>query len=144
MVSLTLRVCISSAEPTCVRPGYGALPGHTGVGRLADQYVWQDDTWRKGGSLSPGRCPGPVLLTCRRLFHHHTDTAPLLHHFQTLTTRLTSSNNRLDGLVIKASAFEAEDPGFESRLRRDFLGRVMPVTLKKWHSSSYPDRRLAL
>ena len=29
---------------------------------------------------------------------------------------------RLDGLVDKASASRAEDPGFESRLRRDFSG----------------------
>ena len=30
--------------------------------------------------------------------------------------------NRLDGLVVKASASRAEGPGFESRLRRDFSG----------------------
>ena len=29
---------------------------------------------------------------------------------------------RLVGLVLKASTSGAEDPGFESRLRRDFLG----------------------
>ena len=29
---------------------------------------------------------------------------------------------RLVGLVVKASAWRAEDPGFESRLRRDFFG----------------------
>ena len=29
---------------------------------------------------------------------------------------------RLDGLVVKASASRAEDPRFESRLRRDFFG----------------------
>ena len=35
----------------------------------------------------------------------------------------------LFGLVVKASASRAEDPGFESRLRRDFFrGRVIPVT----------------
>ena len=28
----------------------------------------------------------------------------------------------LVGLVVKASASRAEDPGFESRLRRDFFG----------------------
>ena len=31
-------------------------------------------------------------------------------------------SNRLVGLVVKASASRAEDPGFESRLRRDFCG----------------------
>ena len=54
------------------------------------------------------------------------------------------SSNRLAGLVVKASASGAEDPGFESRLRRDFsryshtsdlkndtpvLGLVSPVSV---------------
>ena len=30
--------------------------------------------------------------------------------------------HRIVGLVVKASASRAEDPGFESRLRRDFSG----------------------
>ena len=34
----------------------------------------------------------------------------------------TSSSDRLVSLVVKASAFRAEDPGFESRLRREFFG----------------------
>ena len=39
--------------------------------------------------------------------------------------------DHLVGLVVKASASRAEDPGFESRLRRDFVrGRVIPVTQK--------------
>ena len=33
-----------------------------------------------------------------------------------------SQSDRLVGLVVKASASRAEDPGFESRLRRDFFG----------------------
>ena len=33
-----------------------------------------------------------------------------------------SLSHRLFGLVVKASASTAEDPGFESRLRRDFFG----------------------
>ena len=32
------------------------------------------------------------------------------------------SEDRLVGLVVKASASRAEGPGFESRLRRDFFG----------------------
>ena len=36
-------------------------------------------------------------------------------------------SDRLVGLVVKASASRAEDPWFESRLRRDFFrGRVIP------------------
>ena len=45
-------------------------------------------------------------------------------------------SDRLVGLVVKASASRAEDPGFESSFRRDFSGRVIPVTSKlaiKWH-----------
>ena len=36
--------------------------------------------------------------------------------------RSPSLSHRLVGLVVKASASRAEDPGFESRLRRDFFG----------------------
>ena len=39
-----------------------------------------------------------------------------------LLTPLLFKRDRLVGLVIKASASRAEDPGFESRLRRDFVG----------------------
>ena len=35
---------------------------------------------------------------------------------------ITSVLDRLVGLVVKASASRAEDPGFQSRLRRDFSG----------------------
>ena len=45
---------------------------------------------------------------------------------------------RLVGLVVKV------DPGFESRLRRDFFGVESYQWLKNWHSSDYPARRLAL
>ena len=48
--------------------------------------------------------------------------------------------DRLGDLVVKASASRAEDPGFESRLRRDFFG--VRVILNNWHSSGYPARRL--
>ena len=36
--------------------------------------------------------------------------------------RMDLRTNHLGGLVVKASASRAEDPGFESRLRRDFSG----------------------
>ena len=44
----------------------------------------------------------------------------------------------------KASASRAEDPGFESRLRRDFWGVKSYQWHKNWHSSGYPARRLAI
>ena len=37
-------------------------------------------------------------------------------------TFIRLEQNRLVGLVVKASASRAEDPGFESHLRRDFFG----------------------
>ena len=36
--------------------------------------------------------------------------------------RVSGHANRLVGLVVKASASRAEDPGFESHLRRAFWG----------------------
>ena len=49
------------------------------------------------------------------------------HHFfvyRQQANHLTPNctQNRLVGLVVKASASRAEGPGFESRLRRDFFG----------------------
>ena len=38
--------------------------------------------------------------------------------------------DRLGGLVVKASASGAEDPGFKSRLRRDFSGSSHTSDLK--------------
>ena len=35
---------------------------------------------------------------------------------------LRNTSYRLVGLMVKASASRAEDPGFESRLHRDFSG----------------------
>ena len=51
---------------------------------------------------------------------------------------------RLVGLVVKASTSGAEDPGFEPLLRRDFSGVELYQSLKHWHTSGYPARRLAL
>ena len=40
----------------------------------------------------------------------------------TIQSSALSTSYRLAGLVVKASASRAGDPGFESRLRRDFSG----------------------
>ena len=58
-----------------------------------------------------------------------------------VTSRL---RDRLVGLVVKASPSRAEDPGFESRLRRDLSGIESYQWLQNWHSSGYPARCLAL
>ena len=42
----------------------------------------------------------------------------------------TRTNDRLGGLGVKASTSGAEDPGFESRLRRDFSGSIHTSELK--------------
>ena len=39
-----------------------------------------------------------------------------------MARRSSPLDDRLVGLVVKASASRAEGPGFESRLRRDFFG----------------------
>ena len=43
---------------------------------------------------------------------------------------LNQHADRLVGLVVKVSASGAEDPGFESRLRRDFAGSSHTSDLK--------------
>ena len=52
--------------------------------------------------------------------------------------------DRLVGLVVKASASRAEDPWFESRLRRDFCGVESYQWLTNWRSFGYPARHLVL
>ena len=51
------------------------------------------------------------------------------HCSQDLSPSLPS-HDRLVGLVVKASASGAEDPGFESRLGRDFSGSSRTSDLK--------------
>ena len=49
----------------------------------------------------------------------------------------------LDGLLVKASASRAADPGFDSSLRpEDFSGSSHASDLKNWHSRDYPARRM--
>ena len=62
----------------------------------------------------------------------------------TLVANWQGQCDRLVGLVVKASASRVEDPGFESRLRRDFSGVESYQWFKNWHSNGYPARRLVL
>ena len=57
----------------------------------------------------------------------HTRSDTLLSPLLLSTPSSPPPSDRLVGLVVKTSASRAEDPGFESRLRR---GRVIPVTSK--------------
>ena len=64
---------------------------------------WKRETWGRGGGLtSSGIIPHFTLL-------HLGVVHPL-------------QDDRLVGLVVKASTSRAEDPGFDSCLRRDFFG----------------------
>ena len=93
----------------------------------SENYVNFDDYYGASDCLS---IDSSLALHKGRSLRNHSLTFSLL--------------NRLIGLVVKASAAGAKDPGFESRLRQDFSGSSHTSDLKKWHSSGYHARRLAL
>ena len=67
-------------------------------------------------------CEGPYMLyhvsqQCPQGCSRNGIDADLFQHRLFIPTE-----DRLTGLVVEASASRAEDPGFESRLRRDFFG----------------------
>ena len=68
-----------------------------------------------------GCCCGAGSAGCTGLFPPLTARQPVLSALLVWLHGLVSFN-RLVGLVVKASASRAEDPGFESRLCRDFFG----------------------
>ena len=72
-------------------------------------YSAQFDT---NGNLTP-LCSRKVHTNAIKLYAH------LYGHIKACVTKL---EHRLVGLVVKASASRAEDPGFEYRLRWDFFG----------------------
>ena len=86
---------------------------------------------------APGTTRGPGLACTQA-----SRASPLLSP-STFPCSVAAAD-RLAGLVVKASASGVEDPGFKSRLRRDFSGVESYQRLKNWHSSGYPARRLAL
>ena len=63
-------------------------------------------------TTSTSLSPSPPSQTVKSVYH-----CPCCHHHR---RRHFHNSNRLVGLVVKASASRAEDPGFESRLRRDY------------------------
>ena len=63
--------------------------------------------------------------------YRHTNGVPLCPAvLYTPYTRPACPLHRLAGLVVKASAAGMEDPGFDSRLRRDFSGLSHTSDLK--------------
>ena len=66
-------------------------------------------------------CGAYLLLVVKATFglDNHRERCLLLHFVINHDCLFV---DRLVGLVVKASASRAEDPGFESRLRRDFIG----------------------
>ena len=87
-----------------------------------------------------GSNPRATLYHSEQRDQHTTDWAIPAHVF----SYSYSARHRLFGLVVKASASRAGDPGFKSRLLRDFNGVESYQWLKNWHSSGYPARRLAI
>ena len=64
-----------------------------------------------------------IASACRCSWTTTTPHCPyIIIHRSIIITPIHHSWGRLGGLVVKASASRAEDPGFESRLRRDFSG----------------------
>ena len=66
----------------------------------------------------------------KRHFHTHDRRNVHSSHSPHIPPPTTPPLDRLGGLVVKASASGAEDPGFESRLRRDFSGSSHTSDLK--------------
>ena len=87
-------------------------------------------------SLSLGTSRPKLTCACQKQNDHLVQC--VLSHMLLLSFR---SPRWLSG---KASASRVEDPGLESRLRREFFGVASYQWLKNWHSSVYPARRLAL
>ena len=102
-------------------PGVSSLTGRILVWPAASIWLWQhiSAAWAKqslkatlsvaGTSISQ---QSPSVQTGQSVSEGHTypGSSP------------AQSHHRLAGLVVKSSASGAEDPGFESRLRRDFSG----------------------
>ena len=55
---------------------------------------------------------------------------PMVSSMKYISSILPLPQKRLVGLVVKLSASRAEDPAFDSRLRRDFSGSIHTSDLK--------------
>ena len=86
----------------------------------------KDQSWSacRGFSLSCCRCPWASFWALVVSWHHccHCCNYGDCCSSHCCFTSGVSAAYGLVGLVVKASASRAEDPGFESRLRRDFFG----------------------
>ena len=67
-------------------------------------------------------CTGHCILKHSCMFAIITEVFNAVYLSVCLSACLSVSLSGLAGLVVKASASGAEDPGFESRLRRGFSG----------------------
>ena len=75
-----------------------------------------------------------ILITLVRRMRWRSRLGPTAANPTKIKASCLRLVNRLVGLVVKASASRAEDPGFESRFRRDFSGVESYHWLKNWHS----------
>ena len=96
------------------------------AGRLVGRLAWQkQNRWTVLANIF--KC----VHSCRAFRHHWhlpfstTLISTVLCHFRRFVLV-----NRFVGLVVKASASGAEDPGFKSHLRRDFSGSSHTSDLK--------------
>ena len=103
------------------------------------------------GFIAAGKADTRFARSLSSLPKVSLDTAPLLFWLNTDQQSSTSACTDLLQNWLpprwpsgKASASRAEDPGFQSRLRRDFFRVESYQWLTNWHSSGYPARRLAL
>ena len=127
---------------------------------LMNAVVWQ--SWRSAELLShwrvsrPGLCSvvlmgGTVLLQmlpchwrCAAGAHFRLTSMALGQHGMSQSAVACPHFHKWPHWPsCKASASRAEDPGFESRLCRDFFEAESYQWLQNWHSSGYPVRCLA-
>ena len=81
--------------------------------------------WPMGRARRWSRAQGESLRPCS--YQHKNKHGALVYDLcyplaSSGLIRGSALKDRLVGLVVKASASRAEDPGFESRLCRDFFG----------------------
>ena len=76
------------------------------------------------GLLAPSAewCPLSLTSSISHYFRTAYGISPAYKTSKVMSTPFSLCDDRLVGLVVKASASRAEGPGFESRLRWDFFG----------------------
>ena len=101
--------------------------------KFYDQYSRNNNSNSNNGGSSSSSA---VVVAVKRQQQQHQHQHHHHHHHHRYSSSSACSisaattNDRLAGQVVKASASGAEDPGFESRLPRDFSGSSHTSHLK--------------